>query len=50
MSISLILLIVALILFLIAAAGTFTRFNLIALGLACCVGAVLAGGPMVLAV
>jgi NADH:ubiquinone oxidoreductase subunit K len=46
MSISLILLVVALVLFLLGAAGTFTRFNLIALGLACCVGAVLAGGPM----
>jgi NADH:ubiquinone oxidoreductase subunit K len=48
MSISLILLVVALVLFLIGAAGTFTRFNLIALGLACCVGAVLVGGPMTL--
>ena len=48
MSISLILLIVALVLFLIAAAGSFTRYNLTALGLACCVGAVLAGGPMTL--
>lgn len=48
MSISLILLVVALVLFLIAAAGTFTRFNLIALGLACVVGAVLAGGPTTL--
>ena len=46
MSISLILLVVALVLFLIAAAGAFTRFNLMALGLACCVGAVLAGGSM----
>ena len=46
MSISLILLVVALVLFLLGAAGTFTRFNLIALGLACCVGAVLAGGTM----
>lgn len=48
MSISLILLIAALILFLVAAAGTFTRFNLIALGLACVVGAVLAGGATTL--
>jgi hypothetical protein len=48
MSISLILLIAALILFLVAAAGTFTRFNLIALGLACVVGAILAGGPTTL--
>jgi hypothetical protein len=46
MTLSLILLIVALVLFLIAAAGTFTRFNLIALGLACCVGSVLAGGAL----
>ena len=45
-SLSLILLVVALVLFILAAAGRFTRFNLIALGLACCVGAVLAGGPM----
>ena len=43
MDLSFILLIVALILFLIAAAGTFTRFNLIALGLACVVGSMLAG-------
>jgi hypothetical protein len=43
MSLSLILLVVALILFLIAAAGTFTRVNLVALGLACVVGAMLAG-------
>jgi hypothetical protein len=43
MSLSLILLVVALILFLIAAAGTVTRVNLIALGLACVVGAMLAG-------
>lgn len=48
MSLSLILLIVALVLFLIGAASMFTRFNLIALGLACCVGAVLVGGPMTL--
>ncbi|HEX8363983.1 MAG TPA: hypothetical protein VF603_01710 [Allosphingosinicella sp.] len=48
MSISLILLIVALVLFLIAAAGTFTRFNLMALGLACVVAAILAGGPTTL--
>jgi hypothetical protein len=47
-SLSLILLVVALILFIAAAAGRFTRFNLVALGLACCVGAVLAGGPMTL--
>jgi hypothetical protein len=47
-SLSLILLVAALILFLAAAAGRFTRFNLMALGLACCVGAVLAGGPMTL--
>ena len=46
MSLSLILLVIALVLFLVAAAGTFTRFNLIALGLACCVGAVLAGEAM----
>jgi len=43
MSLSLILLVVALILFLAAAAGTFTRFNLVALGLACVVGAMLVG-------
>ena len=48
MSLSLILLIVALVLFLIAAAGTFTRFNLMALGLACVVAAILAGGPTTL--
>ncbi len=48
MSISLILLVAALVLFLAAAFGRFTRFNLIALGLACAVGAVLAGGPMTL--
>ncbi|HYG28697.1 MAG TPA: hypothetical protein VD887_00625 [Allosphingosinicella sp.] len=48
MSISLILLIVALVLFLIAAVGTFTRFNLMALGLACVVAAILAGGPTTL--
>lgn len=45
MSLSVILLIVALILFLAGAAGTFARFNLVALGLACVVAAVLAGGP-----
>ncbi|HEX8527799.1 hypothetical protein [Allosphingosinicella sp.] len=48
MSLTVILLIVALVLFLIAAAGSFTRYNLTSLGLACCVGAVLAGGPMTL--
>ena len=43
MTLSLILLVVALVLFLIAAVGTFTRFNLVALGLACVVASMLAG-------
>ena len=47
-SLSLILLVVAFFLFVGAAVGRFTRFNLIALGLACCVAAVLAGGSMTL--
>ncbi len=44
MDISFILLVIALVLFLIAAVGSFTRFNLTALGLACVVGSVLAAG------
>lgn len=45
MPLSVILLIAALVLFLVGAAGTFARFNLVALGLACVVGAILTGGP-----
>ncbi len=43
MPLSQILLIAALVLFLLAAARIFARFNLTALGLACVVGAALAG-------
>lgn len=41
MTVETILLLIALILFILAAVGVGARFNLVAAGLACCVGAVL---------
>ena len=45
MTITTVLLIIALVLFIVAAVGRYTRFNLTAAGLAFCVAAVLAGDP-----